>query len=141
MRRKGPIDLGGEYHEEDNPEYPLLLDEGPIVADDSLGGSDHQESPKEADIDYRFREGELIRQLWEYIDSTYDMHYATGKIQSTEVIIDRGHGMGFALGNVDKYNARYGKKGGRNRADLMKILHYGLIALYVHDTEVGDDND
>jgi hypothetical protein len=44
--------------------------------------------------------------------------------------------MGFFLGNVDKYNARYGKKGEtpeEYRKDLMKVLHYGLLALYEHD--------
>jgi hypothetical protein len=41
--------------------------------------------------------------------------------------------MGFALGNVLKYAQRYGKKQGYNRADLLKILHYALIALHVHD--------
>ena len=44
--------------------------------------------------------------------------------------------MGFFLGNVDKYNARYGKKGetpDEFRKDLMKVLHYVLLALYEHD--------
>jgi hypothetical protein len=41
--------------------------------------------------------------------------------------------MGFALGNVLKYAQRYGKKDGHNRADLLKILHYTIIALDCHD--------
>jgi hypothetical protein len=51
------------------------------------------------------------------------------------VIVDRGHGLGFFLGNVDKYNARYGQKGGPSdhRKDLMKVLHYALLALNEHD--------
>jgi hypothetical protein len=85
--------------------------------------------------EYKFNEGELLDNLKEYIDSTYKGHYAQGKIQSTEVTIDRGDGMGFALGNTDKYRGRYRKKGGANRQDLLKMLHYGLIALYVHDLE------
>ena len=43
--------------------------------------------------------------------------------------------MGFALGNVLKYAQRYGKKDGANRKDLMKILHYALIALHQHDLD------
>ena len=43
--------------------------------------------------------------------------------------------MGFALGNVLKYAQRYGKKDGANRKDLMKILHYALIALHQHDID------
>ena len=34
-----------------------------------------------------------------------------------------------------KYAQRYGKKGSRAdaRKDLLKVLHYGIIQLYVHD--------
>jgi hypothetical protein len=87
------------------------------------------------DIAYKFNENELIHELKEYIDSTYSAHYSRNKFQSTEFIIDCGHGQGFALGNVLKYVQRYGKKDGYNRADLMKVLHYALIALYNHDHE------
>jgi len=86
-------------------------------------------------IDYKYDEEELLKQLKEYIDSTYSQHYATGKIQTTEFIIDNGHGIGHTVGNVIKYSQRYGKKEGRNRKDILKILHYALIMLYVHDLE------
>jgi hypothetical protein len=51
------------------------------------------------------------------------------KIQSTEFIIDAGHGEGFCLGNIIKYAQRYGKKEGKNKEDLLKILHYAVILL------------
>jgi hypothetical protein len=90
---------------------------------------------KQLKPDYKFNEGALIKELQAYIDSTYDAHYGQGGLQSSEVIVDRGHGLGFFLGNVDKYNARYGKKGDvkDHRKDLMKVLHYALLALYEHD--------
>ena len=44
-----------------------------------------------------------------------------------------GDGLGFTRGNVIKYAKRYGQKAGYNRADLMKVLHYALMMLYVHD--------
>ena len=86
-------------------------------------------------IDYKFNEGELCKELAAYIDSTYDEHYAIDKFQATEFIIDGGHGTGFCIGNILKYAQRYGKKGTHEdaRADLLKVLHYALIALYVHD--------
>lgn len=91
--------------------------------------------------DYKFNEGELIKEFKEYVDNTYGGHYGQGGLQSSEVIVDRGHGMGFFLGNVDKYNGRYGKKGtpADHRKDLMKIIHYGFLALYEHDRIHGDD--
>ena len=89
-------------------------------------------------INYKFNEEKLCMELLDYIDNTYNGHYSKNKFQSTEFIIDCGHGMGFSLGNVLKYAQRYGKKEGHNRADLMKILHYAIIALNVHDRNQED---
>ena len=87
-------------------------------------------------IDYKFNEAKLIDEFKEYVDATYGQHYAKDKFQATEFIIDGGHGMGFCIGNVMKCAQRYGKKGSHNdaRKDLLKVLHYALISLYVHDT-------
>lgn len=87
-------------------------------------------------ISYKFNEKALLEELQAYIDTTYDSHYSTGKIQATEDIIDDGHGIGFCVGNAKKYLKRYGKKGESPvewRKDLTKVLHYALITLYVHD--------
>ena len=88
-------------------------------------------------VDYKFGEDKYLQELREYIDSTYQGHYSTNKFQSTEVIIARGHGTGFCMGNVDKYANRYGKKGTREdaRKDLLKVIHYALLQLHVHDSE------
>ena len=92
-------------------------------------------------VDYKYNEGQLIKELTSYINSTYDQHYSLNQYQATEFIIDAGHGEGFCIGNVLKYAQRYGKKGGKHRADLMKVLHYGLIQLYIHDMEKLNDED
>ena len=84
-------------------------------------------------VEYAFREDELLDEMHDYIASTYSKHYAQGQYQSTEIIEDMGHGMGFALGNVIKYCQRYGKKEGYNRDDLLKVIHYSIIALAMHD--------
>ena len=86
-------------------------------------------------IDYKYNEGQLIEELQQYVDATYGEHYSLNKFQATEFIIDAGHGDGFCIGNVMKYAQRYGKKDGYNRKDLLKVLHYALIQLYVHDRE------
>ena len=77
----------------------------------------------------KFNEDEALKTLQTYIESTYDGHYSMNKIQSTEFIFDEGHGEGFCLGNIIKYAQRYGKKEGKNTADLLKIVHYGIILL------------
>ena len=84
-------------------------------------------------IDYKYNEGDLIAEIKDYIDGTYGEHYSTNNYQATEFIIDGGHGEGFCIGNIMKYAQRYGKKNGYNRKDLMKIIHYAVIAMYNHD--------
>ena len=84
-------------------------------------------------INYKYNENLLLQELQQYIDNTYDEHYSMSNIQSTEFIIDAGLGEGFTLGNVIKYAQRYGKKDGYNRKDLLKVLHYALMALHIHD--------
>ena len=88
-------------------------------------------------IDYKFNEDKNIQELKKHIDSTYDSHYSKEKFQATEFIIDGGHGTGFCIGNILKYAQRYGKKGTKEdaRKDLLKVIHYGIIALHNHDKE------
>ena len=86
-------------------------------------------------VEYKYSEDRLIKELQEYVDATYGEHYSQNKFQTTEFIIDNGHGEGFCLGNVMKYTQRYGKKEGYNRKDLLKVLHYALIALHTHDLQ------
>jgi len=86
-------------------------------------------------INHKFNEPKLLQDVQQYIDNTYDQHYSKNKFQSTEFIIDNGHGVGFMVGNIMKYAQRYGKKNGFNRADILKIIHYAVILLFVHDTQ------
>ena len=83
----------------------------------------------------KYSEDRILKELEEYVAKTYEGHYSKQKFQATEFIIDSGHGMGFCLGNIMKYAQRYGKKNGRNRDDLMKIAHYAMMALHVHDLD------
>ena len=86
-------------------------------------------------IDYKFSEDKNIHLIKDHVDETYKSHYSENKFQATEFILDSGHGTGFCIGNILKYAQRYGKKGNRedHRNDLMKIIHYAIIQLHVHD--------
>ena len=86
-------------------------------------------------IEYKFMEGKILNELKDYVDKTYNKHYSDGKYQATEFIIDGGHGEGFCMGNILKYAQRYGKKNGKDRKDLLKVIHYGIIALYINELE------
>ena len=71
----------------------------------------------------------ILDKLKLYIDKTYEQHYGSGDIQTTEVTFDAGHGEGFCIGNIIKYAQRFGKKDGRNDKDLYKVIHYAIILL------------
>ena len=88
-------------------------------------------------IDFKFNEDGYIDEISDYIMSTYSAHYSKKKFQASEFIYDAGHGTGFNMGNVMKYAQRYGNKGSNEdaRKDLMKVIHYAILQLYVHDTE------
>jgi hypothetical protein len=90
---------------------------------------------------YKYNEDEYINEIFAYIAATYGEHYSRNKFQATEFIIDSGHGTGFCVGNVMKYSQRYGKKGTPEdwRKDLMKVIHYAIIQLHVHDTQYNND--
>lgn len=85
-------------------------------------------------IEYKYNEDKILAELQDYIDNTYGEHYSQNKFQATEFIMDSGHGVGFCVGNIMKYAQRYGKKEGYNRKDLLKVLHYAIMALHNHDT-------
>lgn len=93
-----------------------------------------------SNIDYKYNEGESLKEIQSYVDATYEQHYSRNKFQATEFIIDAGHGTGFNIGNMMKYTQRYGRKGdpAEWRKDLMKVIHYAIMQLHVHDTENKD---
>tara|TARA_R100001443_G_scaffold14546_3_gene24437 strand:+ start:306 stop:593 length:288 start_codon:yes stop_codon:yes gene_type:complete len=83
-------------------------------------------------INYKFQEDKILNLVKDYIDNTYTQHYSNGKYQATDMIIDAGHGEGFSIGNVMKYAMRYGKKDDK-RTELLKIIHYAIIALHLEE--------
>tara|TARA_E500000318_G_C3437861_1_gene163791 strand:+ start:225 stop:506 length:282 start_codon:yes stop_codon:yes gene_type:complete len=83
-------------------------------------------------INYKFKEKEILEIIKTYIDTTYTQHYGKGKYQATDMIIDAGHGESFCIGNIMKYAMRCGKKENNStQAELYKIIHYAIIALYM----------
>ena len=88
---------------------------------------------KKKPIEYKFDEDRILTVAQLYIDKTYKEHYA-GKTQVTEFISDSGHGEGFCVGNIIKYASRFGKKAGKNKLDILKIIHYAVILYSIDET-------
>lgn len=82
-------------------------------------------------IDYKFNEDLVIAELKEYVESTYSQHYtnAHNNVQALDVYQARGTLTNTAIDNSIKYLMRYGKKDGLNQKDLLKAVHYLVIAM------------
>ena len=93
-------------------------------------------------IDYKYSEDTILKEIQSYVDATYNQHYSHNKYQTTEFIIDCGHGTGFCVGNILKYAQRYGHKGSpiEWRNDIMKVIHYAIMQLHIHDIEYKENN-
>lgn len=85
-------------------------------------------------IEYKFKEDILLEELKEYIDKTYSQHYAKGEgLQTFELIAKEAQrGLHFATSNCMKYSDRCQSKGS-TKADLLKVAHYAILALYCWD--------
>jgi hypothetical protein len=79
----------------------------------------------------KFNEKESIKEIEEYIESTYGQHYV-GKhgVQTLDLLHSVGISEEVCQGNVIRYMARWGKKNGFNRKDLLKAAHYVILLMY-----------
>ena len=83
---------------------------------------------------YKYSEDKILKELQDYISSTYNQHYSAGddKIQTLDLIEACGDGESFCRSNILKYASRYDKKGTARR-DIMKILHYAVLLMHFND--------
>ena len=99
--------------------------------DDSIGSIDLNVEPY---TQYKYSEERILKELKEYITSTYKQHYSAGndQIQTLDLIEACGDGEAFCRSNILKYASRYDKKGTARR-DIIKILHYAVLLLHFSD--------
>jgi Protein of unknwon function (DUF3310) len=84
-------------------------------------------------INYKYAEKEIIDSFQAYIDKTYKQHYKTANtLECFDAWIALGDSSSTFRDTAIKYLWRYGKKGGNNKDDLMKALHYVLLMMYVN---------
>lgn len=83
---------------------------------------------------------EVFDDVWDYIENTYGAHYGdVNKVQLIDLWESAGIANTMFKGDITKYALRYGKKDGKNKKDLMKILHYTLLLLYLDHYAQGKD--
>ena len=87
----------------------------------------------------KYEEDKSIKDLQDYITSTYGGHYtnAGSNVQTLALIESVGDAESFCRSNAIKYLSRYDKKGQAKR-DILKAMHYTLL-LYYFSGNIKDD--
>lgn len=118
-------------------EYPYSMNEFTLKMNDETGLIDVKKTALNMNNQHykngfwKYNEEEILKQLEEYIASTYSQHYVDRTGGGTEQTIDKikhNRREGFCAGNVTKYIDRYDTKG-TPRADLFKVLHYTILLI------------
>mgnify|MGYP006087785753 FL=1 len=83
----------------------------------------------------KYNEDKILKEVLDYVKSTYTEHYSTTKdgFQVQDMLRHLGIDKDFCQSNAIKYLARFGKKNGRNRKDLLKAIHYIVLLLSSED--------
>ncbi len=99
---------------------------------DSLDGLDYETDYYTVNSMHKYNEKELLKEIDDYISSTYKGHYSSNNVQTLDLIDSVGDAEAFCRSNVLKYASRYDRKGSA-RKDIIKIIHYGLLLLHFND--------
>ena len=143
------VGAGNTAHEDDGLDYDVNLYDGSSADyyDDYMADVDEQRAhhfktgnvelnyePKSAHY-YKYHEEEILKDIEEYVSSTYQGHY-TGKsheyrkVQTIDLMASKDLAASFCQANILKYGSRYGNKDGKNKKDLMKVIHYAMLLLH-----------
>ena len=94
-----------------------------------------EELKKMSDSRNKYHEEEILKDVQEYVSRTYNGHYTGTKheyrnVQTIDLMASRDLASDFCQANILKYGSRYGSKEGRNKGDLLKVIHYAMLLLH-----------
>ena len=84
---------------------------------------------------FKYHEKEILKDIEEYVSGTYQGHYTGNshefrKVQTIDLMASKDLAAAFCQANIIKYGSRYGNKDGKNKKDLMKVIHYAMLLLH-----------
>ena len=106
-----------------------------VTYDDGMSLQVREVPMAKTDNNFKYHEDEILKDVQEYISRTYQGHY-TGtkhefrKVQTIDLMAARDIATGFCQANILKYGSRYGSKDGKNKTDLLKVIHYAMLLLH-----------
>ena len=94
---------------------------------------------------WKYNEDKILKDVEDYVTTTYHGHYCGdsdgyGDIQTIDLMAAKKLAAGFCQANILKYGSRYGDKDGRNKRDLMKVVHYAMLLLHFDGHYTRKDN-
>jgi len=84
---------------------------------------------------WKYNEDRIFKDIEDYVTSTYNGHYCGDEegyddIQTIDLMAAKKLAAPFCQANILKYGSRYGDKEGRNKRDLLKVIHYAMLLLH-----------
>jgi len=78
---------------------------------------------------WKYEEDKTLKEIANYITETYKGHYTSqeSKTQTLDLIESIGDAEPFCRSNAIKYLSRFGKKNGKSRLDILKVIHYCVL--------------
>ena len=127
-----------EFHKKQltsHPDIDDLINQREIEKLNNKKKSEKMNYEPQRNHQYKYHEQEILKDIEEYVSNTYNGHY-TGtkhefrKVQTIDLMAARDIAAQFCQANILKYGSRYGSKNGRNKTDLMKVIHYAMLLLH-----------
>jgi hypothetical protein len=84
---------------------------------------------------WKYNEDKILKDVQDYVTSTYGSHYCGHNqdykdTQTIDLMAAKDLATHFCQANILKYGSRYGDKDGRNKRDLLKVIHYAMLLLH-----------
>ena len=116
-------------YEPDGLDYDIDLSTENIDGTNPYGHFNYE--PKSAHY-YKYHEEEILKDIEEYVSGTYKGHYTGNshefrKVQTIDLMASKDLAAAFCQANIIKYGSRYGNKDGKNKKDLLKVIHYAML--------------
>ena len=116
----------------------------PYASPDVLSLNSHTISTSKNHL-WKYNEEQILKDVSEYVTSTYGSHYCGQNqeyrnIQTIDLMAAKDLAQDFCQANILKYGSRYGAKNGRNKRDLMKVIHYAMLLLHFDGHYTRKDN-
>ena len=137
---KARIEANSPYNDGWTKEYyqeivDKKMGKGKVSGNRMLNTEVQQEKESMTAHYFKYHEDEIIKDVESYVSGTYRGHY-TGttheyrNVQTLDLMAARDVASGFCQANILKYGSRYGSKDGRNKGDLLKVIHYAMLLLH-----------